>query len=151
MGEQKDKMEEIETIFKKAFNYFDKNCEGLIATEDLGTLMHSLGYNPTKEELEELIKLYDKDESGTIDQGEFLDLMNYKLKVQQEGEQLFNLFNFFDIDGDGFISAEDIRFILNWVDVQIDDKLIDQLIEQSDLNSDGKINYFEFSRLMTFK
>ena len=34
---------------------------------------------------------------------------------------------------------------------ELEDELIEQLIEQGDLDQDGKINYHEFVRIMTAK
>ena len=104
--EEKDKNFE----FKEAFNFFDKDCDGFITTKELEIVMRSLGHNPTKEEIDELIKLYDKDESGTIDLDEFIDLMNNKLKEQQEEQELLESFQLFDRDGDGLISVEDLKY-----------------------------------------
>lgn len=137
--------------FKEAFNVFDKDCDGFITTDELATVMRSLGHNPTKEELDELIKLYDKDESGTIDLSEFMDLMNNKLKEQQEGQELLETFQIFDKDSDGSISADDLRYVIKAVGEELDDQLIEQLIDQGDLDQDGKINYHEFVRIMTAK
>ena len=97
------------------------------------------------------IKLYDKDESGTIDLNEFMDLMNNKLKEQQEGQELLETFQIFDKDSDGSISADDLRYVIKAVGEELDDELIEQLIEQGDLDQDGKINYHEFVRIMTAK
>ena len=40
---------------KEAFALFDKNGSGVIMAKDLGTVMRSLGYNPTEAELQEII------------------------------------------------------------------------------------------------
>lgn len=149
MKEEDEKEKNLE--FKEAFNVFDKDCDGFITTDELATVMRSLGHNPTKEELDELIKLYDKDESGTIDLEEFMDLMNNKLKEQQEGQELLETFQIFDKDADGSITAEDLKYVIKAVDEELDEYLINELIEQGDLDQDGKINYHEFVRIMTSK
>ena len=38
--------------FKQAFALFDKSGDGEISNDELGTVMRSLGQNPTDEELE---------------------------------------------------------------------------------------------------
>ena len=136
---------------KEAFNVFDKDCDGFITTDELATVMRTLGHNPTKEELDELIKQYDKDESGTIDLNEFMDLMNNKLKEQQEGQELLETFQIFDKDADGTISADDLKYVIKAVGEELEDYLIEELIEQGDRDHDGKINYHEFVRIMTSK
>ena len=61
---------------------FDADGGGTIDTEELETVMRSLGQNPTKEELEEMINIVDSDGNGNVDFGEFLDLMAIQMAEQ---------------------------------------------------------------------
>ena len=45
----------------EAFRYFDKDNSGHITTKELGTLMKSLGENPTENELQRIINTVDID------------------------------------------------------------------------------------------
>jgi len=49
------------TEYFEAFNYFDKDNSGHITTKELGTLMKSLGENPTENELQRIINTADID------------------------------------------------------------------------------------------
>lgn len=49
------------------FELFDKNDDGTIKTKELGTVMRSLGQNPTEAELQDMINEVDGDGSGVID------------------------------------------------------------------------------------
>jgi Ca2+-binding EF-hand superfamily protein len=55
---------------------------GTITTKELGTVMRSLGQNPTVEELQDMINEVDADGNGTIDFPEFLNLISRKKKVR---------------------------------------------------------------------
>jgi Ca2+-binding EF-hand superfamily protein len=41
--------------FKEAFSLFDKDGDGTITTKELGTVMRSLGQNPTEAELQDMV------------------------------------------------------------------------------------------------
>lgn len=49
------------TEYFEAFSYFDKDNSGYITTKELGTLMKSLGENPTENELQRIINTVDID------------------------------------------------------------------------------------------
>ncbi|CDY57146.1 BnaC04g53520D [Brassica napus] len=47
--------------FKEAFSLFDKDGDSCITTKELGTVMRSLGHNPTEAELQDMINEVDAD------------------------------------------------------------------------------------------
>ena len=47
--------------FKEAFTLFDKDGDGTISSKELGTVMRSLGQNPTETELTDMINEVDAD------------------------------------------------------------------------------------------
>merc|ERR1711977_331308 len=116
--------EEDKAGFRKNFNLFDKKRTGSIPIADMGTVLRSLGQNPTEAELQALMEEVDKDKSGTIEFDEFVDLMSQTNKSQEQmNEEIKNAFLTFDADGSG-------------------------MIQEADLDGDGKINYAEFTKIM---
>merc|ERR1719164_153147 len=66
--------EEIEEI-KEAFNLFDTDGSGTIDPKELKAAMQSLGFEAKNQTIYQMIADIDKDNSGTIDFEEFLDMM----------------------------------------------------------------------------
>ena len=89
----------------------DKDGDGTITTKELGTVMRSLGQNPTEAELQDMINEVDADGNGTIDFPEFLTLMARKMKDTDSEEEIKEAFRVFDKDGNGFISAAELRHV----------------------------------------
>uniref|UniRef100_A0A8W4FIQ6 Calmodulin 3 n=1 Tax=Sus scrofa TaxID=9823 RepID=A0A8W4FIQ6_PIG len=98
--------------FKEAFSLFDKDGDGTITTKELGTVMRSLGQNPTEAELQDMINEVDADGNGTIDFPEFLTMMARKMKDTDSEEEIREAFRVFDKDGNGYISAAELRHVM---------------------------------------
>ena len=70
--------------FKEAFSLFDKDGDGTITAKEFGTVMRSLGQNPTEAELQDMLNEVDANCNGTIDFAEFLAMMARKMKKKSE-------------------------------------------------------------------
>ncbi|RCV14598.1 hypothetical protein SETIT_2G439000v2 [Setaria italica] len=134
--------------FKEAFSLFDKDGDGCITTKELGTVMRSLGQNPTEAELQDMINEVDADGNGTIDFPEFLNLMARKMKDTDSEEELKEAFRVFDKDQNGFISAAELRHVMTNLGEKLTDEEVDEMIREADVDGDGQINYEEFVKLM---
>ncbi|VDN38320.1 unnamed protein product [Cylicostephanus goldi] len=84
----------LKSQFKEAFSLFDKDGDGTITTKELGTVMRSLGQNPTEAELQDMINEVDADGNGTIDFPEFLTMMARKMKDTDSEEEIREAFRF---------------------------------------------------------
>jgi calmodulin len=130
--------------FREAFSLFDKDGDGTISTRELGTVMRSLGQNPTEAELQDMINEVDADGSGTIDFPEFLVMMARKMRDTDSEEELREAFRVFDKDGNGFISASELRRIMTNLGEKLSDAEVDEMIREADSTGDGQIDYDEF-------
>ncbi|KAL0897548.1 hypothetical protein Bca101_081509 [Brassica carinata] len=150
--------------FKEAFSLFDKDGDGqtflllklilltgCITTKELGTVMRSLGQNPTEAELQDMINEVDADGNGTIDFPEFLNLMARKMKDTDSEEELKEAFRVFDKDQNGFISAAELRHVMTNLGEKLTDEEVDEMIREADVDGDGQINYEEFVKVMMAK
>ena len=138
--------EQIEE-FRKAFLLFDKDGDGTITTVKLGTVMRSLGQNPTEEELQEMINEVDEDGGGSIDFTEFLTMMAKKMKDTDTEDDIREAFRVFDKDGNGFISARELRHVMINLGEKLTDDEVDEMIREADTDGDGEVNYEEFIKM----
>ena len=137
--------------FKEAFSLFDKDGDGTLTTKELGTVMRSLGQNPTEAELQDMINEVDADGNGTIDFPEFLTMMARKMKdIDSEGE-IREAFRVFDKDGNGYISAAELCHVMTNLGEKLTDEEVDEMIREADIDGDGQVNYEEFVQMMTAK
>uniref|UniRef100_A0A0M3IGY0 Calmodulin n=1 Tax=Ascaris lumbricoides TaxID=6252 RepID=A0A0M3IGY0_ASCLU len=127
--------------FKEAFSLFDKDGDGTITTKELGTVMRSLGQNPTEAELQDMINEVDADGNGTIDFPEFLTMMARKMKDTDSEEEIREAFRVFDKDGNGFISAAELRHVMTNLGEKLTDEEVDEMIREADIDGDGQVNY----------
>ncbi|KAK3165751.1 hypothetical protein QOZ80_1AG0037220 [Eleusine coracana subsp. coracana] len=137
--------------FKEAFSLFDKDGDGCITTKELGTVMRSLGQNPTERELQDMINEVDADGNGTIDFQEFLGLMARKMKDKDTEEELMEAFHVFDKDQNGLISAAELRHVMTNLGEKLSDGEVDEMVREADVDGDGHINYEEFVKVMMAK
>lgn len=137
--------------FKEAFSLFDKDGDGCITSKELGTVMRSLGQNPTEAELKDMINEVDADGNGTIDFSEFLSMMVKKMKDADSEDEIKEAFRVFDKDGNGFISAAELRHVMTNLGEKLTDDEVDEMIREADIDGDGQINYQEFVKMMQKK
>ncbi|CAI5683182.1 calmodulin 3 [Phyllostomus discolor] len=129
--------------FKEAFSLFDKDGDGTITTKELGTVMRSLGQNPTEAELQDMI--------NEVDADEFLTMMARKMKDTDSEEEIREAFRVFDKDGNGYISAAELRHVMTNLGEKLTDEEVDEMIREADIDGDGQVNYEEFVQMMTAK
>jgi len=134
--------------FKEAFALFDKDNDGNITTKELGTVMRSLGQNPTESELADMINEVDADGNGDIDFSEFLTMMARKMKDTDSEDEIKEAFKVFDKDGNGYISALELRHVMTNLGEKLTDEEVDEMIREADIDGDGQINYEEFVKMM---
>ena len=87
--------------------------DGEITTRELGTVLRSMGLNPTDAELQVMINEVDADGNGTMDFREFLTMMVRKVRDTTSEEEMEVAFKVFDKDGNGYISPAELRITMS--------------------------------------
>ena len=114
--------------------------------------MRTHGFNPSEEDLKDMIKNVDKNAKGAIDFNEFIEMMiKTGMGSTSNDEDAAHAFKVFDRDGDGLITAEELRLTMNNLGEPLTKAEVKAMIAEADLDGDGKINFKEFQRLMQNK
>ncbi|KAL6994779.1 Calcium-dependent protein kinase 9 [Sarracenia purpurea var. burkii] len=137
--------EEIKGL-RQTFNNMDIDGSGTITIEELKIGLSKLGSKLSDAEIEALMDAADVDKNGTIDYIEFITATMHRHKLEKE-ENLYKAFQFFDKDGSGFITRDELRQAMTQYGMG-DEATIDEVINDVDTDKDGRINYEEFVAMM---
>jgi len=142
--EEKEKL--LET-----FRALDLDHDGQLTKEELkqGYLkIMGMSNELAEEEAERTMRTLDTNKSGSIDYSEFVNATINKTNLLKK-DRLEAAFKMFDRNGDGRISADEMRFLFNEGKTHgIPEKVWDEWISQVDKNSDGGISIEEFKEMM---
>lgn len=104
--------------YREAFRLFDKDGDGCITKEELGSVMRSLGQHARREELEDMLSEVDLDGDGSVSFAEFVEILSNingsdsETSAEQEEQELRDAFRVFDKHNRGYITASDLRAVL---------------------------------------
>lgn len=62
-------------------------------------------------------------------------------------DQIKDAFFTFDMSGNGFVGASEIRFVLDALGESVTNEEIDEMIRLIDFDGDGQVNYKEFYKM----
>ena len=68
-------------------------------------------------------------------------MMSRKGNSMDNEEGLMEAFQRFDKDGDGTISAAELRHVMMNLGEKLTDEEVDEMIREADIDGDGSINY----------
>ncbi|EAY00901.1 EF hand family protein [Trichomonas vaginalis G3] len=132
--------------FKKAFNHYSRQNNGILKPEDLPKALKMVGIRPTDEEIQEMIEEIGTD--NPIDIVEFTICIYYFLRAADTQEELINAFKIFDKKKQGKLPTATIQQILTSLKHPVSQPLIQELISQLDKDGSHMIDYAEMIRLM---
>ncbi|OMJ71312.1 hypothetical protein SteCoe_30512 [Stentor coeruleus] len=138
--------EDIKEI-RRIFQTLDKDGNGKITRQELlEEYMKVMEFTKAQKIVERIIDDIDQDNDGNIDYTEFLACCREGMKKESE-ENLILAFNLFDLDGNGVITVDEIRSVLENGQIA-DEKVWFGLLQEADSNGDGLIDLDEFIKFM---
>jgi calmodulin len=150
---QQDNCEEI-------FNVFQDE-DDLVDTKHLGPMLKALHcHHITPSEVEAITaNFHTEHQTNLMTSNQFIQIVAPHIIKANEAyseEKIHRAFNRFDIDGNGYISASELRIALkeNFCDGMQDvaevlsDEDVEDVMHEADLNGDGRISYSEFMEMI---
>ncbi|XP_043467382.1 calmodulin-like protein 1 [Leptopilina heterotoma] len=142
--------------FREAFRLFDKDGDGSITKEELGRVMRSLGQFARAEELRTMLQEIDIDGDGNVSFEEFVEIVSNiggasaaaPPDQDQEEQELRDAFRVFDKHNRGYITASDLRAVLQCLGEDLSEEEIEDMIKEVDVDGDGRIDFYEFAHAL---
>ncbi|EJT99724.1 EF-hand protein [Dacryopinax primogenitus] len=135
-----------EAEYREAFALFDKRGTGSIPREQLGELLRALGQNPTQAEVARLQEGAPRE----VDYKTFLQILTRPdgWKPAGTADEFIRGFQVFDKEGNGFIGAGELRYVLTQLGEKMSDEEVDELMKGVPVGPDGNINYESFTKMI---
>jgi len=149
MAAQRPQLTKQHTI-EETFSVIDKDGDGKITVEELAQLFNTLHYEVSIEEASEIINNLDTNSDGMLDIDEWTSIMRSTISDKPDvyHKQLKAAFNRIDTDEDGTISKTELAYVMQTLGENLTAEDMEALMVDIDLNSNGKIDFDEFVKLM---
>ena len=138
---------------KEAFDLFDTDKSGEIDTDELKQALSNLGIDAKNQTLQNMINDIDKNQSGTIDFDEFIDMMTAKMSDKDTREDLKKVFDLFlgDDEKADKIELKHLKRVAKELNENMSEDELNEMITRADTDRDGKVSFDEFYNIMTKK
>jgi len=143
-----DKMgkEDLNEI-KDCFTLYDNDSDGKISCDKLGTVIRSLGQNPTEAEVDDMVRNMIRGPSFGMP--ELVQVMaRCRGETRNRPDEIRESFSVFDRDGTGRISMAELKHVMTTVGEKLSDQEVDAMIREIDVDRDGQIIYEDLVSLM---
>ncbi|KAK6642783.1 hypothetical protein RUM43_004285 [Polyplax serrata] len=122
----------------------------LVSMEEILKLPE-LRENPFRQRI---CEIFSKDGRGNLSFEDFLDLLSVFSEHAPRDIKVFYAFKIYDFDGDQHIGHNDLEMALrlltrNELSTEEMSQICDKVIEESDVDGDGKLSFMEFEHVIT--
>ena len=164
-GRELDKMPKTEHLskekisaYRNEFLLLDTDGDGSVSTRELADVLRTMRvkFKLSEGDIRKIIKEIDVDGNGSITVDEYMNNMKDKTNKDAIHRALIQRssirreFHKYDADGSGYISKDELKQVLKKRSkLDFSDYQIQELLEDADMDDNGKIDYEEFVVMMT--
>ncbi|CCW63812.1 unnamed protein product [Phytomonas sp. EM1] len=137
--------------FTLQFLLLDTNSDGFVETDQVKSLLRSLGFYPSEVDVERVILLIDSKKTGFVSKEDLLPVVEklYAQKSQQDVEaELRVALRVLDEDMDGYITSGQLRHILLNMGTSLPQEVVDVILDDIERDSDDKISLEELITML---
>lgn len=130
------------------FDAIDVDKSGTISLEEMRqALSKDLPWRLKDSRVTEILQAIDSNTDGLVDFSEFVAATLHVHQLEEHNSEVWKersqaAFEKFDVDGDGYITSDELKMHTGLKGS------IDPLLEEADIDKDGKISLLEFRRLL---
>ena len=149
MSKKHHKGKKADSMYTKIFRLYDEDNDGYVDLSFLAEMMRSAGAIFLDNELERpMEKLRNTYGSDIFTQKDYQDLCVQYTKNEETPEDLMEDFKFWDSDGSGKVTTDEIRQALTTLGDVLSEDEINALIKEADPTDIGVIDYEYYSKVL---
>ena len=132
---------------REAFSLFDRDSDGKLEVDDLGSFLRALGRNPTEAQIHQLA------EPNTSAGFALPDLLGILARMPavdpaQLERELRAAFKVFDKEGKGMIPSGELRHVVTSLGERLSEAEADEMLKVADPTGSGTVDYEQFIRVI---
>ena len=132
---------------KSAFIEIDTGKTGFITATDIASAMERNKYDIAHHEFTNIVKNIEYIGKGKLNYSQFL-IAAMDRKKELDEEQLWDLFKYFDLDGNGEITLEEFKYAIEKAVGNASDNEIEEIIEEFRSKAQYSMNFERFLEIM---
>lgn len=143
---QSEQLKQLRDIFAR----FDMDGDGSLTHLELAALLRSLGLKPTGDQIHAMLADMDANGNGSVEFDELVSalLPDMTEQVFINQEQLAEVFQLFDRDGNGYITPAELAGAMAKMGHPLTYRELSEMMREADTNGDGVISFQEFATIM---
>ncbi|KAI9334923.1 hypothetical protein BDR26DRAFT_547616 [Obelidium mucronatum] len=139
---------------KSAFDTFDQANNGTCDVREIGTVIRSLGVNPSEEQLRTWVKEMEEEEpTGYIQYDKFFKLCSTQVfssnaAIRNDEEEIYRAFVSLDAEKKGYLLPEDLKRFMMTEGEPFSMEEVEEMLAACTDPSDNRVYYEDFVSLL---